>query len=305
MKKTVTANDGYPLISYALKIEPNIFKGKSPKIMLFYIQGAEYDTVLSKVGVLAGSTAIGASVVVLEGRGIDEDRNIDVDECYGYSMKEIRIDDHLKVINEYLKDIDSNIPVLIMAEGEGGYIASVVATREKRVTHLILLGSGGGWRRAKEFEFFLSKRSGYFGIHNLEELNSIFEDIKAQPDSMKMWAGHPYVMWSFYLWKRPMDYLEKLDIPIFVAHGDKDENIPVESARAVQNRFEKLGKDNLTYKEYQNMGHYFVNLSDGLLMSPLIEVDILEWMEEHQILSNSQKTGFEKRVKNAHPEFFD
>ena len=303
-KQTVISDDGYPLITYKLIMKPDIFKGKPPRMLIFYIQGSEYETALSKAGVLAGSTAIGASVVVLERRGIYENQNIDWDTCYKFSMKEVRVEDHLKVIRECLKTIDYEIPVIIMAANEGGDIASVIAAREKRITHLILLGSGGGWSHAEELKYFLSTKGYYFDIDSSDKINSIFEDVKSNPDSMKMWAGHPYRRWNSYLWDRSVDHLVKLDIPIFLAHGNKDESVPVESSRAVRAIFEKLGKKNLTYKEYENANHLFVNLKDGLLMSPLIEVDLLEWFENLKIISHSERVAFEKRVKKAHPEFF-
>ena len=303
-KQTVISDDGYPLITYKLIMKPDIFKGKPPRMLVFYIQGSGYETVLSKAGVLAGSTAMGASVVVLERRGVYENQNIDLDTCYKFSMKEVRIEDHLKVIREYLKHMDYEIPVIIMAAGEGGDIASDIAAREKRITHLILLGSGGGWSHAEELKYFLSTKGNYFDIDSLDKINSVFEDVRSNPDSMKMWAGHPYRRWNSYLWERPVDCLVKLDIPIFLAHGSKDESVPVESSRAVRATFDKLGKKNLTYKEYENANHLFVNLKDGLLLSPLIEVDLLEWFENLQIISRSERVAFEKRVKKAHPEFF-
>lgn len=304
IKEIITSDDGYPLITYELKMEPDIFKGKPPKAMLFYIQGSEYTTVLSKVGVLAGAVTMGSSVVLVERRGIIEDGKIDMDLCYKYSEKQIRIKDHLRVIDEYLKKIDSNIPVILMGGSEGGDIAAVVASRENRITHLILLGSGGGWTQAEEFGFFVSTKKKYLNVHDIDKLNSIFDDIKANPDSLKMWAGHPYRRWNSFLWDRSSDYLINFDIPIFVAHGDKDESVPVESARAVKEKFDKLGKTNLTYKEYKNTSHSFVNLKDGILMLPLIEVDLLEWLEETQVISKNEKVVFEERVKKAHPEFF-
>ncbi len=302
---TVIADDGYSLITYELKMEPDIFDGEPPRFVLFYIQGSEYETVFSQVGTLAGVIAMGASVVVMERRGVDQNQNVDIETCHRYSMKEIRVEDHLKVIDAYLEGAVPGIPVILMGVSEGGDIASVVAAREDRVTHLILLGSGGGWSQAEEFEFFLSTRGSYLGLHDVDELTATFEAIRAQPDSMKMWAGHPYRRWSSYLWVRSIDYLEDLDIPIFLAHGDKDESVPVESARAVKERFDELDKSNLTYLEYENANHSFVDQEEGFLVSPLIEVDILRWLEELHIITREERDTFEDRVRTAHPECFD
>ncbi len=304
VKKIITAYDGYPLITYRLKLTPDFFQGIPPKSIVFYIQDTSYESSLSKIGVLAGSVAAGSSVIMLESRGVGEDKKIDLDTCYKYSERETRVKDHLKVIDEYLKKAPPNVPVVLMGGNDGGNIAISVAKREPRVTHLILLSSGGGWAQAEEMEFLLSKTGEFADAADPDELHRVFDDIKAHPDSLNLWHGRPYRGWSSYLWVRPIDELATLDIPIFLAQGKRDENIPVESARAVKNKFDELGKTNLIYKEY-DFNSPFAFLQGGLLMSPLIEVDLLHWMKSYGIVTEEERKSYEKRVKTAHPEFFE
>ncbi len=141
-KKMITSDDRYSLITYRLKMKHDVFKGQSPKAILFYIQGSRYETVLSEMGFLAGVVAMNISVIMLERRGIDENYKEDLNTIHKYSTKEFRVKDTLKVINEYLKGVPLETPVILMGVSEGGNIAVVVASREKRVTHLVLLVVG-------------------------------------------------------------------------------------------------------------------------------------------------------------------
>ncbi len=304
VKKIITSDDGYPLISYRLKMVPDMYKGKPSKALIIYIHGSTCESVLSKMDFLAGPLLFGASVVVLERRGIDENRKADEATCNEFSGKETRVEDHLRIIREYSAKLPKETPVILIGGSEGADVAATVAAREPRVTELVLIGGGGAWTQAEEFQHFLTAKGSLLGLSKKEELDKIFDDIKANPDSLKMWAGHSYRRWSSYLWDRPSDYLVKLDIPIFVAQGDKDDSVPVGSARALSKLFSDLGKTNLTYKEYKNANHSFINVTNGVRMTPLMETDILQWLRDLHILSDTETETFIQRVKKAHPECF-
>ena len=72
-----------------------------------------------------------------------------------------------------------------------------------------------------------------------------FDKIHADPNGDTLWLGHPYRFWSSYLWYRPVDDLAPLTLPMFVAQGTADSNVPVESARALRDDFVQQGKTNL------------------------------------------------------------
>lgn len=54
---------------------------------------------------------------------------------------------------------------------------------------------------------------------------------------------------------RPLEDLVQIDIPILMIHGSEDIMSPVESSRFVKEEFEKIGKSNLHYIEYEGKGH--------------------------------------------------
>ncbi|MGE3801803.1 MAG: alpha/beta hydrolase family protein [Candidatus Kapaibacterium sp.] len=303
--RTVSSFDGYPLLTYELFSDDVELAQSTPRAILFYIQGSEYATVLNErtMHTLASAAIFGSRVVVVEKRGVMQD-TVNLDTCYYYAEKDIRVQDHLQVMAAYLQGVDSSVPVIVMGGSEGGDIAAAVAAQEKRTTHLLLLGSGGGWNQEKELRTLVQREPGYLGVSGVEEYDSIISQIKERPHSTEMWAGHPFKRWSSYLFSPPVESLLTLDIPILMIHGEKDINVPVESARAVVEAFKQKGKENLTYREYADANHQFIRTSDGSTLFPVIEVDIVQWLQDQGILQQSEAQVFIKRVKGAHPEAF-
>ena len=303
VRKTIVASDGYRIITYELKLETG-FPLPRPKGYFFAIQGSNYDSVLSSIPRLAAATALGFTTVIVEKRGVDEAGHVNIQQAHQYSSKQTRVDDQLTVIREYLSMAEESLPIVLMGSSEGGDVAAAVAAREKRVTHLVLVGSGGGWTQAEEFEHFLKKKGSYLGLNSLEELTQKLDDIAAHPNSLTEWSGHPYMRWSSYLWDRNLGYLSGLSIPIVLFQGVEDDSVPYESARAVKMSFEKEAKTNLTYHEYASANHQFVDTRTGKSLHPYIEADLVEWLCSTKILNEAEKNEFVGRVKEAHPDLF-
>lgn len=158
-------------------------------------------------------------------------------------------------------------------------MAADLASQSSRVTHLVMMASGGGWTQAEEMEHFVKQEPGTLGMSSVAELQAKFDEIKARPDSDEVWAGHPFRMWSSYLWFRPMDGLLPLSIPMLLAQGTADKAVPVESARALRDQFARLGHTNLTYVEYPGLDHHFSNAAGE---SHLIDLqgDAFSWMDK-------------------------
>jgi pimeloyl-ACP methyl ester carboxylesterase len=159
----------------------------------------------------------------------------------------------------------------------GGVVAADVTARDSRVTHLLMMASGGGWTQAEEMTLFVERGQGPPGISTVAELNAKLDEIRAAPDSGEVWLGHPYRMWSSYLWFRSMDGLTTRPIPIFLAQGSADEATPVESARAMRDEFARLGLSNLTYVEYPGLDHHFSNEAGERRLIDLQE-DVYAWV---------------------------
>jgi pimeloyl-ACP methyl ester carboxylesterase len=197
-------------------------------------------------------------VVLLQPRGVSSKGIVDREVFQQYETRQRRVADQIAVMDAYLAN-SGTVPVLLVGSSLGGVVAADVATRDPRVTHLFMMASGGGLTQAEEGTLFAERGQMPPGIASVEELNAKFDEIRAAPDSGELWFGHPFRMWSSYLWFRPMDGLTTRPIPIFLAQGTVDTATPVESARAMRDEFDRLGLTNLTYVEYPGLDHHFSN----------------------------------------------
>jgi hypothetical protein len=303
VSKSIKANDGFLINSYELKSDANDVNLNKPKAIFFYIQGSEYESVLKKTEMLVSAVILGCRMIVYEKRGISY-KNTVMDSCYKYSSKQIRVDDGLAVINEYLKGVDYSTPVILVGGSEGGDIASVIASKEKRITHLILISSGGGLSQETELKILLHNKPGYLGLKSEVELDSIINDIYTSSDDLKLWAGHPYRRWKSYLRDSSIIYLKNLNIPIAILHGDSDINVPVESAREIKKYFDLNDKHNVAYIEYKYVDHGFYDVNKKISIYPKVEVDLINWLYMEKLISKDEMESYSERVKNAHSEVF-
>jgi pimeloyl-ACP methyl ester carboxylesterase len=250
---------------------------------MFYLVGSEPVSVLDSRAEYAELLAQGFVVVLLQPRGVSGVGTVDQEVFHRYETRERRVADQIAVMDAYLKG-SAGIPVLLAGTSQGGVVAADVAASDSRVTHLLMMASGGGWTQAQELTWLVGEGGqGHLGISSIEELDSKFEEIKAAPASDTLWLGHSFRMWSSYLWFRPMDGLTKLSIPIFLGQGTSDQSTPVESARAMRDEFHRLGLTNLTYAEYPGLDHHFDNeASESRLID--LQQDAYTWMSETGLL---------------------
>lgn len=83
------------------------------------------------------------------------------------------------------------------------------------------------------------------------------------PSPDKMWDENSYLSYvSFY--QSPVKHLLKLNIPIYIAVGTKDKNVAVENTHIIPLEFIRHRKKNLTFKQFGNYDHNFVEkLNNG------------------------------------------
>lgn len=303
-RRFITAEDGFRLLTYELIGKSSSGAAQPRRAALFYIQGSSCETVLRNTEALAGAVAMGARVVVAERRGVGEEGKVDAALCSEHSAKARRVEDHALVLREHLKDLPADLPVILVGGSEGGDVAARVARIEPRVGSLVLLGTGGGWSQEQEIRHMLAVRGRYLGLETPADFEAVLAQIRQAPDSLQMWAGHPFRRWSSYLWDPPLRDLSELEIPIFLAHGAADESVPVESARAVREDFERRGKKNLTYREYAGTDHSFYDTARRASLLPLLEIDLARWFAAQGVIAETEREALEQRVRASHPELF-
>jgi pimeloyl-ACP methyl ester carboxylesterase len=296
--KTYPLGDGGEAWIYALSTDD---PPKQPKAVVFYVGGSD-GSVQGAAGPMAGFVMMDMQVLLLERRGIGprgtpEALLISADRSQ-------RLADALAQVRAILKDQSRGLPVIVVGVSEGADIAALLAANEPRISHLVFLAGGGGMSQAEELRLFVQRDATAYGIGGVEALEKKFEAIRQNPQGNERWLGQPYRRWSSYLWSPPTDALMSLDIPIFMAHGAADRSVPVESARALEKRFQQAGKKNLRYFELEDASHSFSD-ETGRKLFPFIEVELLAWLHADGVIDKSTHDRYLRAVHRAHPKLFE
>jgi pimeloyl-ACP methyl ester carboxylesterase len=140
--------------------------------------------------------------------------------------------------------------VVLVGVSEGSLPAVRVAGRIARVTHLAIIGDGGFTMRTA---LVTLDRKGSISL----DVGKGWAKISTDPRSIdKLWYGAPYRWWSDIMDEDLLPDFLRLDIPILVGIGEKDTNVPVESAQYLAEEFRKAGKNNLVLKIYPGADHH-------------------------------------------------
>jgi pimeloyl-ACP methyl ester carboxylesterase len=301
--REVKADDGFPLQAYTLFQWDGGRVHDPARGVVLYVQGSDDASVLGASDRLAGACLMGMDVALVERRGVRSDAPVDREVARRFAEKRVRVGDELARLRDELSRTKSKGPVIVVGASEGGDVASAVAALEPRVTHVILMGSGGGWTQAQELMSMRASLPPSLGLKSDSDLQRVFDDIKANPQADKEWFGHPYRRWATYMFDAAVDDLLKVNVPIFMVHGDRDQSVPVGSARAVVERFERAGKKNLKYVELAGVDHQ-MRTPKGDSAFPRVEVEMVRWLGATGAIDAAHAEVFERRVKAAHPEAF-
>lgn len=160
------------------------------------------------------------------------------------------VSDYIEFISEQIQTFpEAAKNIILIGVSEGALTAVRVAGMMPEVTHLVIIGDGGYSMRKS---LVILRDNGL--IHF--DVASGWQKIVTDSHSIeKKWYGNTYRWWSDILDIDPMPYFLKLNIPILVGIGEKDESVPVESARYLETRFKEEGKNNLTLIIYPGADH--------------------------------------------------
>ena len=199
-----------------------------------------------------------------------------------------------KVINDVLKElcVDKST-IIVWGHSEGSQVAPAVAVRNDNVTHVVSM-MGNSLNHL--YDFILMERvsalkgdiSNEEAQYNIDSLYTEYEKIYKDPTSVEdEWFGESYYKWSSFSLVSPIENILKLDIPIlYVAGGDDYHSILNMDYAKLE--FLRKGKDNLTYKVFPTIDHYFLEtrvneLGEKEWVDRLDEVNnfALEWVSEN------------------------
>lgn len=168
-----------------------------------------------------------------------------------------------KVINDITKKmIKKPNKIVIIGHSEGSDVVAKLGHKNKKITH-IGYWAGGANTQYYDFALFIQKEVQNGKTTQTEankSLDSLFTDIKNienDPNNFeKQWLGNPYRRWTQFT-EPPIDNLLKINKPLFVAVGGKDESVPIESSLLIPIEFIRHKKENLTFKIYPEYNHSF------------------------------------------------
>lgn len=169
------------------------------------------------------------------------------------------------VVNNIIKNASNTFEkVIALGHSEGSDVVAKLGTINKNITHFGYW-SGGGNTQLIDFVTFIRKEADAGKIteeeasKEIQSLLSRFKDIMTNPNATdKFWSGktNSYKRWSSFS-EPPINNLLKIDKPIFVAIGSKDQSVAIESAYLIPVEFIRHNKENLTFKVYPHLDHSF------------------------------------------------
>ena len=169
------------------------------------------------------------------------------------------VDRNVQVINflEKLPYIDKS-KLVIAGHSEGSTIASKLAMRSKKVTHLIY-ASGNPFGRI--MTIISESRASETDTDSTRYGESVFDhwqQIINEKRNMDNSKGDTYkATYDFSI--PPIQYLEQLKIPVLICYGTKDMGAPYNDFCRVD--FIRKKKNNFTFKTYVGLDHNFFPLT--------------------------------------------
>ncbi|NAS31560.1 prolyl oligopeptidase family serine peptidase [Flavobacteriaceae bacterium R38] len=216
-------------------------------------------------------------------------KNKEVSENF---WKKQTLDFRVNRVNEVINYVKKNIfkPRKIVAVGtsQGCDVVAKLGTINKDITHIGFWGSGG-INQLTDFlikvrkEVYQGKISEDQSVVIIDSLLNQFESFYNDPTPNKFWDSNSYLSYASFS-EPPLESLLKIDIPIFVAIGTADQNVPVESAYAIPVEFMRNHKTNLTFRHYPNLDHSFIEKkSNGeeIDHTDKISVEFFNWVDEN------------------------
>jgi pimeloyl-ACP methyl ester carboxylesterase len=168
---------------------------------------------------------------------------------------------------------------------EGAMLATQVASFVPETTKLVLLAGGIGWRMRDELLYSLRKRLNASGTNSadvdqeVKKMNDAFSEAKLNPTSTKTVFGktNTYKWWNSVIDLQLVNLALDIQVPILMVHGTIDDEVPIESARALVSKFKELGKTNLSYQEFDGLDHHW-NDKDGISHTNEVLGVVFNWL---------------------------
>jgi pimeloyl-ACP methyl ester carboxylesterase len=160
--------------------------------------------------------------------------------------------------------------IAVVGISEGAEIAPALARQIRDVTHIALLANGG----MDPFDAYKLQMQRHGLHHALADIDRL---CRAPSDAIVA-AERTCRYWKELQEIRHTDNLLALDIPIFMAIGEADAMVPVETAWFIQGKFATQGKKNLHLLTIPGASHDFRR--DGESVLPYLWEAFAHWLRQ-------------------------
>ena len=141
--------------------------------------------------------------------------------------------------------------IVIAGASEGAEIVPLLARRIQGVTHAVMIGNGG----MQPMEAYRRQLLRH-GVPNPFADPHVLQERPGDPDSPQaLIAGHTWRYWSELQALAHIENLLALEVPLWVAMGERDDAVPEASALYLQEQFALHGKANLVLEIHPDADH--------------------------------------------------
>lgn len=185
---------------------------------------------------------------------------------------EQRVEDVLTQLR-WLRQQDWVESLHLIGVSEGSDVAAGVAASDGSAADSLMLIGGAGPSQFADFAAFARERGDIAGVSAVFSELDQFLSSRA-PDPYK---GSSSLRWqSFAVDNTPLDLLAKSTAPLFIAHGDKDESVPVSSADLVAIELMRKQPDRAVFYWSVVGGDHMLKTANGRRLGEIV-VQYVVW----------------------------
>ncbi len=267
----------------------------------YYLDASNTQGEFSIIGILQGSELrsasqlltffdpgmlkkLNAALLIVEKPGITH-TNFDKDCYLRMNSLDRRAQDFEMVLNHIrVTNPEWNNKLFLCGISEGATLGAFLSERLVETKGLIMFSGGCGMTLCDEI-LLLELKKPSMGIVDISKKYGMMCYIKIMIFLAKIFPNSTYTCiggtntlkyWNSIAHYNPASSLQKLSIPLYLAHGSSDVDCPIESAEALVNSFAQLKKTNLYFQRYENLDHNYFD-SDGKTYWNSVIDDAFAW----------------------------
>jgi pimeloyl-ACP methyl ester carboxylesterase len=270
--KTITMSDGYVANYYVVNKGEN-----NAENVVFFISGSGFNSLKYYIEDYFASLQGNYTIFALQKRFVKNNSTEVLHkpsaDFYQWNYFDAIVADNISFIEQILSENKSKAKnIILFGVSEGGVVAAKIAAINKRISHLVVIGSGG-------MQFCDELKLLYATNNTKTEFDRAYSLIRDNSNSTdRFFLGHTFKYMASFLFIDPLDFYGKITIPILLAQGEMDKSTPIESGRMLDQYFKSLNRNNLSFIEFPGCDH---TLKQGKKdFKPLFFNEMNDWLNK-------------------------